>query len=294
MNRTVAVVLALIILCSGAVATAAAFTDGDEVAPDSEVYLDAADSENGERYVQIDERDEVRIQFDTLPPGSQTRVDDLFIIGFAGYEDSDTSTTVHLESTDERITLKRMDTGETFDDGTVELQPDESVLFGAIVSTGGGGFSSTIELEVDVPDADTGGGSGGGGQAGGGGGQAGGGGGADTGSDDDSSGDGDEGDSGNDEPTDGDGDAPDGPTEGDEGSEGGTDNADDDTNAGGDATDPSVDPNADSESSLIELAGFGNPFSLTALGVIAAMLSLSYVYRVRIATSGFKRNTEKK
>lgn len=287
MNRTVAVVLAIIILCSGAVATAAAFTDGDEVAPDSEVYLDAADTENGEQYVRIDQNDEVRIHFDTLPPGSQTRVDDLFVVGFDGYEDSEAGTTVHLESIDERIALKRMDTGETFGDGTIELQPGESVLFGAVVSTGGTGFSSTIEVEVDVPDAGTGGG-----------GSGGGGGGADTGGDDDSTGDGDSdgdgGGGGNDEPTDGDEDTPDGSTEDDEGGEEGADDTADDTDADGDATDRSVDPDADSGSSLIELAGFGNPFSLIAIGVIAAMLSLSYVYRVRIATSGFKRNTEKK
>ncbi|MDB2253373.1 hypothetical protein PM033_16695 [Halorubrum ezzemoulense] len=299
MNRTVAVVIAVIILCSGAVATAAAFTDGDEVAPDSEVYLDAADSENGEQYVQIDQNDEVRIRFDTLPPGSQTRIDDLFVVGFGGYEDSEAGTTVHLESTDERVALERMDTGETFNDGTIELQPGESVLFGAVVSTGGTGFSSTIELEVDVPDAGTGGGgSGGGGQAGGGGSQGGSGGGADTGSDDDSSSDGDSGGdgggSGNDEPTNGDGDTPDGPTEDDEGGEEGADDPDDDTDTVSDATDPSVDPDADPESSLIELAGFGNPFSLISIGVIAMMLSLSYVYRVRIATNGFKPNTEKK
>lgn len=288
MNRTVAVVFAVIILCSGAVATAAAFTDGDEVAPDSEVYLDAADGENGEQYVQIDRNAEVRIQFDTLPPGSQTRVDDLFVVGFGGYEDSDAGTTVRLESTDDRITLKRMDTGESFSDGGIELQPGESVLFGAVVSTDGAGFSSTIELEVDVPDTDTGGSGGGGG-----GGQAGGDGGA--GGDDDGNGDGgsDDGDGGNDDPTDGDGETTDGPTEDGEGGEGGADDAVEDTEADGDATDPSVDPDADPESDLIELAGFGNPFSLISTGVIATILSLSYVYRVRVATSAFGDNAKK-
>lgn len=287
MNRTVAVVFAVIILCSGAVATAAAFTDGDEVAPDSEVYLDAADGENGEQYVQIDRNAEVRIQFDTLPPGSQTRVDDLFVVGFGGYEDSDAGTTVRLESTDDRITLKRMDTGESFSDGEIELQPGESVLFGAVVSTDGAGFSSTIELEVDVPDTDT------GGSGGGGGGQAGGDGGA--GGDDDGNGDGgsDDGDGGNDDPTDGDGDTTDGPTEDGEGGEGGADDAVEDTEADGDATDPSVGLDADPESDLIELAGFGNPFSLISTGVIATILSLSYVYRVRVATNAFRDNAKK-
>jgi len=68
MNRTLVVALVIAVLCSGAVATAAAFADGDEVVEGSEVYLDAADSDNGEQYVRIGERDEVRLQFDNLPP----------------------------------------------------------------------------------------------------------------------------------------------------------------------------------------------------------------------------------
>ena len=54
MNRTAAVVLAIAIVLTGATATAAAVIDGDEVAPDSEVYLNAGDSENAEKYVEFD------------------------------------------------------------------------------------------------------------------------------------------------------------------------------------------------------------------------------------------------
>ncbi|ELZ42073.1 hypothetical protein [Halorubrum tebenquichense] len=175
MNRATVVVLALVVLLSGATATAAAFTGGDEVAPGSEVYLDAADSENGEEYVRFDGNDEVRLEFDALPPGSQTRVDDLFVVGFGGYEDGDSTTTVQLESTDDRITVERMDTGESFGSGEVTLKPGESVTFGATVSTDQRSFSGTIELQVDTPDE--GGDSGGGGTGGGGGGTGGGGGG---------------------------------------------------------------------------------------------------------------------
>jgi len=151
MNRPLAVALALVVLLSGATATAAAFTDGDEVAPDSEVYLDAGDSENAERYVEFD-GDEIRLQLEPLPPGSQTRIDDLFVLGFAGYEDTDVGTTVRIESTDDRVTLERMDTGDTFESDTVSLAPGESVPFGVTVSTDRSAFSSTIELEVDIPE----------------------------------------------------------------------------------------------------------------------------------------------
>lgn len=162
MNRTVVIVLAAFVLFSGATATAAAFTDGDEVAPGSAVYLDAADSENADRYVRFDENDEVRLEFDALPPGSQTRVDDLFVVGFDGYENSENATTVRIESTDDRIAIQRMDTDTSFTTETISFRPGESVAFGAVVSTDQRSFSGTIELEVDVPDEDTSGGGGGG------------------------------------------------------------------------------------------------------------------------------------
>ncbi|MYL17493.1 hypothetical protein GLW36_12675 [Halorubrum terrestre] len=288
MNRTLVVVLAVAVLCSGAVATAAAFTDGDEVVDGSEVYLDAADSENGEQYIQIDRNDEIRLQFDTLPPGSQTRVDDLFMIGFAGYEDSDATTTVQLESTDDRLTLTRMDTGESFGSGTVELQPGESVLFGAVVSTDTQSFSSSIELEVDVPDTDggsSGGGTGGSGSGGSTGGSNGGNSGTGGGGEDA----GDEEGVGDDESDNGGGDTPDEST-GDGDGVAGEPN-DDDTAAGDDATDPSVDTDTDPGGDLIELAGFGTPFSLIVMSVLAVILSLSYAFRLEIVAGGLTNNT---
>ena len=301
MNRTLVVILALTVLCSGAVATAAAFTDGDEVVDGSEVYLDAADSENGEQYVRIDGNDEVRLQFDMLPPGSQTRVDDLFVIGFGGYEDSDAATTVQLESTDDRLTLTRMDTGESFGSGTVELQPGESVLFGAVVSTDAQSFSSTIELNVDVPDTDgdtggsgTGGTGGGTGGTGSGGGTGGGSGTSGTGGGDSGTGGGggvgDGGDTNDDGPDNGEEDTPDEPTG--DGDEVAQESDDDDTGAGDDATDPSVDTDTDPGGSLIELAGFGTPVSLVVMSVLAVILSLSYAFRLGIVAGGLTNNTE--
>ena len=63
-------------------------------------------------------------------------------------------------------------------------------------------------------------------------------------------------------------DGPPEPAVGNDGGDGGdSDGADDDTAAG-----------------LIELAGFGSPASLGAIGVVAATLSLTYAYRRRLAT----------
>ena len=294
MNRTLVVALALAVLCSGAVATTAAFTDGDEVTSGSEVYLDAADSDNGEQYVQIDENDEVRLQFDTLPPGSQTRVDDLFVIGFAGYEDSDATTTVQLESTDDRLTLTRMDTGESFDSGAIELQPGESVLLGAVVSTDSQSFSSTIDLEVDIPDTDDSsdnGGTGGGGTGGAGGGGGTGGNGGTGGA---SGGDGPDTGNGDDEESDAvDSETPEETAGDSDGAEREPDNENDVT-AGDDSTDPSADSDVDTDDGggLIELAGFGSPISLIAVGALAVILSLSYAFRLELIAGSLTGGSE--
>ncbi|WP_080510380.1 hypothetical protein [Halorubrum coriense] len=155
MTRVTVVVFTLLLLVSGTVAPVAAFTDGDEVAPGSEVYLDAADSENADKYVQFDASDEVRLQFGGVPPGSRTRVDDLFVVGFDGYQNSDNTTTVGINSANKQFTLTRMDTGATFDNGEITLQPGESVVFGVILTTEQTSVTGTINFEVNVPDGDS-------------------------------------------------------------------------------------------------------------------------------------------
>lgn len=66
--------------------------------------------------------------------------------------------------------------------------------------------------------------------------------------------------------------------------------SDDDTSAGGDATGPSVDTDTDPEGGLIELAGFGSPVSLVAVGVLAVILSLSYAFRLKLVAGGLVSN----
>ena len=250
MNRTVTLTLVLIVLLAGATATAAAFTDGDEVAADSAVYLERADSDNAERYVQFDENDEIYLQFERLLQNSLTRADDLFVLGF----DGDEPTEIRLESTDDRVTLIRMDTGETFGNGTVELNQSESVLFGAEIETGTEGFTSRIEFEVRVPEGvddipeDTGGG-----------------GGSDVGTDA-ASADGD---------TSEDDDTTDTATETGLGAGIGATGIDTDTGIG-----------------LIEISALGEGISVAVMGALAAILSLSYLYRARVAAGGQTGNQE--
>jgi len=182
-----------------------------------------------------------------------------------------------------------MDTGESFGSGTVEIQPGESVLFGAVVSTDAQSFSSSIELEVDVPDTDggsSGGGTGGSGSGGSTGGSNGGNSGTGGGGEDA----GDEEEVDDDEPDNGGGDTSDEATEDGDGVVGEPDD-DDDTAAGDDATDPSVDTDTDPGGDLIELAGFGTPFSLVAMSVLAVILSLSYAFRLGIVAGGLTSNT---
>lgn len=244
MNRTVTLIVVLIVLLGGATDTAAAFTDGDEVAADSAVYLERADSDNAEQYVQFDENDEIRLQFERLLQNSHTRADDLFVLGF----DGDEPTEVRVESTDDRVTLVRMDTDETFDSDTVELKPGESVLFGAKIETGTEGFTSSIAFEVLVPenDDDTGGGGGVGNDA-----------------------------------------AP----------------ADDDSSEDDDTTDTAIETglgagigatgiDTDTGIGLIEISALGERISVVAIGALAALLSLSYLYRTRVAAGGQTENQE--
>ncbi|AFK21218.1 hypothetical protein E6P09_17350 (plasmid) [Haloferax mediterranei ATCC 33500] len=157
MNRTLVAVVALAALISGTVIATGAFTTGDEIAPadDSEVYLSAADTENGHRYVEYDDNGQIRLHLSPVLPNSRTRVNDLFVVGFAGYENSNNSTTVRLGSDSERITIHRMDTGERINGEPILLQPNESVLFGVTVSPEDRDFTSEVTVEATVPERES-------------------------------------------------------------------------------------------------------------------------------------------
>ncbi|SEL81311.1 hypothetical protein [Haloferax larsenii] len=179
MNRTLVALVALAAVLSGTVLATGAFTGGDEIAPasDSGVYLTAADTENGNRYVEYDDAGRIRIHLSPVLPNSHTRVNDLFVVGFAGYENSNNSTTVRLRADSERITIHRMDTGERVEGEPIQLRPDESVLLGVTVIPEDRDFTGEITVEATVPESgsNSGGGSGGSGGSGGGSGGSGGG-----------------------------------------------------------------------------------------------------------------------
>jgi hypothetical protein len=156
MNRALVVLAVLVVLLGGGVATTGSFTDGDEVATDSGVYLSPADSENADRYVAYDGAGELRLRFGSVPPDARTTVDDLFLVGFAGYEGDDSATTVEIDTDAEGVTLYRMDTGERVTGGEITLEPEASVTLGATVPPTVGSYTESVRFTVDVPEDDTG------------------------------------------------------------------------------------------------------------------------------------------
>ncbi|TKX45037.1 MULTISPECIES: hypothetical protein [unclassified Halorubrum] len=197
MSRALIVLAVVVVLLGGGVATTGSFTDGDEVATDSGVYLSPADSENADRYVAYDDAGELRIRFGSVPPDARTSVDNLFLVGFAGYESNDSAATIEIDTDADGVTLYRMDTGERVTGGEITLDPNASVTLGATIPPSVGSYTESVRFTVDVPEDDAGSGPGGdtGGGDGGTGGGAGGGG-SDGGPSDSGDGDGTGGDDG--------------------------------------------------------------------------------------------------
>ncbi|WP_336337432.1 TafF family fimbrial protein [Haloarcula brevis] len=154
MNRTLVAVVAAAVLLAGTAMATGAFTDGDEVAPDrdSGVYLAPADTANGDQYVDYDERGRLHIRLSPVLPNGQTRVDNLFVVGFAGYDGNDSAVAIELDSEPETLRMYRMDTGAQVAGDAVSLQPGESVRFGLSVTPAERNFTGTISLTVPVPE----------------------------------------------------------------------------------------------------------------------------------------------
>jgi len=152
MNRALVALAVVVVLLGGGAATGASFADGDEVATDSGVYLSPADSENADRYVAYDDAGELRLRFGSVPPDARTSVDDLFLVGFAGYEGDDSATTVEIDTDADGVTLYRMDTGERVTGGEITLDPGTSVTLGATVPPTVGSYTEIVRFTVDVPE----------------------------------------------------------------------------------------------------------------------------------------------
>ncbi|RLM36416.1 hypothetical protein [Haloarcula sp. Atlit-120R] len=154
MNRTLVAVMAAVVLLTGTAMATGAFITGDEVAPDrnSGIYLAPADTANGDQYAEYDETGQLRISLAPVLPNGQTRVDDLFVVGFAGYEGNSSAAAVELDSEPETVRIYRMDTGTRVAGDTVSLQPDESVRFGLAVTPAERNFTGTVSITVPVPE----------------------------------------------------------------------------------------------------------------------------------------------
>ena len=154
MNRTLVAVVAAVVLLTGTAMATGAFIGGDEVAPDRDagVYLAPADTANGDQYVDYDATGRLHIRLSPVLPNGQTRVDDLFVVGFAGYEGNDSATGIELDSDPETVRMYRMDTGARVAGDTISLQPGESVCFGLAVTPAERNFTGTISLTVPVPE----------------------------------------------------------------------------------------------------------------------------------------------
>jgi len=154
MNRTLVAVMAAVVLLAGTAMATGAFITGDEVAPDrnSGIYLAPADTTNGDQYAEYDETGQLRISLSPVLPNGQTRVDDLFVVGFAGYEGNSSAAAVELDSEPETVRIYRMDTGARVAGDTVSIQPDESVRFGLAVTPAERNFTGTVSITVPVPE----------------------------------------------------------------------------------------------------------------------------------------------
>ncbi|ACV47505.1 MULTISPECIES: CARDB domain-containing protein [Halomicrobium] len=157
--------LALLVAGAFAIATTTgAFATGDEAVRG--VYLDPADTANGEQYAEIGPDGQLRVEISNLNPDSRTVVDDVFVLGTDLAEAS-----VWIEDDRSAVNFYRMDTGTSVEDETdpVTLTDGESVRIGFAVESGTPGVvMESITLRAEIPDETSEGGTGGGGTGGGG------------------------------------------------------------------------------------------------------------------------------
>ena len=156
--------LALLVVGAFAIATTTgAFTTGDEAVRG--VYLDPADTANGEQYAEIGPDGQLRVEISNLNPDSRTVVDDVFVLGTDLAEAS-----VWIEDDRSAVDFYRMDTGASVEDETdpVTLTDGESVRIGFAVESGTPGIvMESITLRGAIPDETSEGGTGGGDTGGG-------------------------------------------------------------------------------------------------------------------------------
>jgi hypothetical protein len=149
----------------GAVVATGAFTSGDEAVRG--VYLDPADTPNGDQYAEITADGEFRVDISNLNPHSTSVVDDVFVIG----TDHDEAR-VWIEDDEPRVDFYRMADRASVEasNDPVVVTDDDPVLVGLEVASGNKGVvMESITLHATIPDRQREGGTGGSGDDGSGG-----------------------------------------------------------------------------------------------------------------------------
>lgn len=123
--------VAATIVALGAVVTTGAFTGGDQAA--SGVYLNPAETDNGQRYASLDSAGQLTIEVTNLNPESTSTIDSVFTV-----HTTRETTELWIEDGKPAVTFYRMDTGAPIEseDDAVVLSEDEAALVGLEVETG--------------------------------------------------------------------------------------------------------------------------------------------------------------
>ena len=116
-----------------------AFAPGDELAPgeNTSVYLNPADSFNGNQYVELNGEGELEVTVSGLPTNSTTRLDTLFFASFSGLAESDDNVKIWFPHNDDGVTVYHNTSGQPVESeaSAVRLEPGESAPFGLLIES---------------------------------------------------------------------------------------------------------------------------------------------------------------
>jgi len=146
------------------VATGAVPVDGPADELDGGIYFTPADTPNGDQYAEINDDGQLAVEIEVVP-GTETHIDDVFTVSFAGVEGNDSSASVWIEPDDSaRVSYYRMDDDEPIEgeDNAIQLDPGESVNIGFVVDTDAdiqASFTETSTYQASIRTSDDNGGS---------------------------------------------------------------------------------------------------------------------------------------
>ena len=123
--------VAATVFALGVVVTTGAFTGGDQAA--SGVYLNPAETDNGQRYASLDSAGQLAIEVTNLNAESTSTIDSVFTV-----HTTRETTELWIEDGEPAVTFYRMDTGAPIEseDDAIALVEDETAVVGLEVETG--------------------------------------------------------------------------------------------------------------------------------------------------------------